>query len=102
MAYPPEETLVSASSTVSKTESVRLVNVSKTYSNAAGAVKVLHNLSINLYEGETLGIVGESGSGKSTLAKTLLGLIPHDEDGEIFLDGAKLPRNLAKRSEAQV
>jgi peptide/nickel transport system ATP-binding protein len=102
MASSPEQIFVSASSAASKTELVRLVNVSKTYSAAAGAVKVLHNLSINLYEGETLGIVGESGSGKSTLAKTLLGLVPHDEDGEIFLDGAKLPPNLARRSEAQV
>jgi peptide/nickel transport system ATP-binding protein len=92
----------SAPSNALKPELMRLTNVSKTYPTAAGRLKVLHNLSINLYEGETLGIVGESGSGKSTLAKTLLGLVSHDDDGEIFLDGAKLPPDLAKRSDAQV
>ena len=34
--------------------------------------EVLHGLSIDLKEGECLGIIGESGSGKSTLAKLLV------------------------------
>jgi len=85
-----------------KPELMRLVNLSKTYATMTGGLKVLHGLSITLHEGETLGIVGESGSGKSMLAKTLLGLIPHDADGAILLDGATLPPNLADRSEAQV
>lgn len=34
------------------------------------------NATIQLHQGETLGIVGESGSGKSTLAHALLKLIP--------------------------
>ena len=38
-------------------------------------------VSLQLREGETLGIVGESGSGKTTLAQTLLGLqTPKDGD----------------------
>lgn len=37
--------------------------------------QVLHQVGIDLYEGEIVGLVGESGSGKSTLAKTLLGMI---------------------------
>ena len=97
-----EEIPSAASDVVSKPELMRLVDVSKTYPATTGGSKVLHNLSISLYEGETLGIVGESGSGKSTLAKTLLGLVPHDDGGEIFLDGVKLPPTLAERSEAQV
>ncbi len=36
---------------------------------------VFHNLSISLYEGETLGLVGESGSGKTTIALALLRLL---------------------------
>ncbi len=35
---------------------------------------VVKDLSLDVYEGELMGIVGESGCGKSTLAKTIVGL----------------------------
>lgn len=35
----------------------------------------VENVSLNLFEGEVLGIVGESGSGKSTVARCLLNII---------------------------
>ena len=37
---------------------------------------LVHNLSDQLYQGETLAIVGESGSGKSISSLALLGLLP--------------------------
>ena len=37
-------------------------------------VDVLKNVSIDVKEGEILGLVGESGCGKSTLARTIIGL----------------------------
>ncbi|MGM8930890.1 ABC transporter ATP-binding protein [Salinicola halophyticus] len=45
-------------------------------------------LSLQLREGETLGVVGESGSGKSTLAAALIRLLP--ASGEIHFDGLRL------------
>ena len=39
------------------------------------SVKAVKNLSLELLEGETLGIVGESGSGKSTLGKAILNVL---------------------------
>jgi len=39
-----------------------------------GAVKAVDDVSLNVYEGETLGIVGESGCGKTTFGKCLVRL----------------------------
>ena len=46
-------------------------------------IKILSDISFDLFKGETLGIVGESGSGKSTIAKSILGLIEVN-NGEIL------------------
>jgi ABC-type microcin C transport system duplicated ATPase subunit YejF len=48
-------------------------------------LKAVDGISLNLREGETIGIVGESGSGKSTLARALLRLLP--SKGDIQFDG---------------
>ena len=37
-------------------------------------VKANDGISLNIYEGETVGLVGESGCGKSTFGRTLLQL----------------------------
>ena len=43
----------------------------------------LHNINLQIHEGEKILIVGPSGSGKSTLSNCINGLIPHIYTGEI-------------------
>jgi oligopeptide/dipeptide ABC transporter ATP-binding protein len=49
-------------------------------------VRALDGVSVEVGEGETLGIVGESGSGKTTLAKLFL-LLERPTAGSVFFDG---------------
>ncbi|MDF0725928.1 ABC transporter ATP-binding protein [Cytobacillus sp. S13-E01] len=73
---------------------VRFENVSFTYNEEDS--DVLHNVSLDVNQGETVALVGMSGGGKSTL----VGLIPRFYDvteGRIHLDGIDI-RDLKVRS----
>ncbi|GAA4169656.1 ABC transporter ATP-binding protein [Gryllotalpicola koreensis] len=50
-----------------------------------GSTRVLHDVSLRLEAGQTIGVVGESGSGKSTLAKVLVGIVAPDA-GSVVVD----------------
>lgn len=61
---------------------------------------VLHDISLQMQAGETLGLVGESGSGKSITALSILQLLPRPtvslDRGAIYFEGqnlAELPAN---------
>ena len=47
------------------------------------------NVTLNAYEGQTLGIIGESGCGKSTLVRTILQIHPAS-GGEVIFDGQNI------------
>lgn len=58
--------------------------------------KVLHairDISLDIYQGESLAIVGESGSGKSVFTKTFMGLLDKNgwiDSGALLYDGENL------------
>ena len=54
-----------------------------------GAVVALADASIQVSEGEIVGLVGDNGAGKSTLVKILSGVLAPDS-GRLVLDGAEL------------
>jgi peptide/nickel transport system ATP-binding protein len=81
---------------------LRTQHLSKTYLVSGKPFQAVHDVTIELRLGETLGLVGESGSGKSSLAKLLLGLSTPDEGSVIELSGGALPRRAEERTRAQL
>ena len=65
---------------------IEVKNISKSFGLDEKPLKVLNDLSLNMQEGETLGLVGASGSGKSTLLHIICGLENPDSGKVIIKD----------------
>jgi len=83
-------------------------SLTKTYHSSSlfgsrGTVRALDDVSLEIVEGESVGLVGETGSGKSTIARCLLGLNRPDT-GRITIDGIDASdfRKLGRREERRV
>lgn len=59
------------------------------FSRVYGHVKAVDDVSLEVYEGETLGLVGESGCGKTTLGRSILRLA-EPTSGKIWFDGIEV------------
>lgn len=73
-------------------KAVELHSVSKSYSRGSKKTEVLHNISLQVAQGEFVAVTGPSGSGKSTLVR-LIGLLDTTNRGTVKLFGEKLPRS---------
>ena len=65
---------------------VSLRNIVKSFPVANDRVTVLHDISLDIHQGEFVSIVGPSGNGKSTLLNMVTG-IDRPSDGEVIVTG---------------
>jgi putative ABC transport system ATP-binding protein len=75
---------------------IQIRNLKKNYYLGQQAIKVLHDINLDIDEGEFVSIIGPSGSGKSTLLH-LIGGLDHPTSGHVLIED----EDLAKFSDAE-
>ncbi|MEM9010609.1 MAG: ABC transporter ATP-binding protein [Pseudomonadota bacterium] len=78
-----------------------LISVKNVDAAYTGGVKVLDDVSFDIYPGMTVAVVGESGSGKSTTARVITGLL-RPSAGEVLFKGEPLPAGYKDRTRDQL
>ena len=78
---------------------IKVTDARYVYSN--GAVLALDGVSLEITEGESVGIVGQNGSGKTTLTKLLNGLLK-PTSGNIVVDGKDTAKNSVQQMSSTV
>jgi len=76
---------------------IKLENVWKIYKMGEVEVTALHDVNVDIKEGDFVAIIGASGSGKSTMMN-LIGCLDIPSKGEIFLDSY----NISSMSESDL
>lgn len=79
---------------------LQIQNLSLEIQKNQEVLEVLKNISLEIHQGETLGIVGESGSGKSVTALAIMKLLPSQAKithGDIIFQGQSL-RNASEQT----
>lgn len=76
-------------------------NLTVRFVNGKKAVEAVHNVSFQIYKGETFALVGESGSGKTTIGRTIMGL-NESTHGEIYFKDKRINCKLSKEDDKQL
>ncbi len=78
-----------------------VLDVESVVASYSGLLRVIDDVSLSVYRGDTVAVVGESGSGKSTLARVIIGLLPR-QSGDIRFNGERLEPRLGDRPRDQL
>src|SRR6202035_2350856 len=66
-----------------------------------GAVRILHDVSLSVAEGETVALLGTNGNGKSTLMKSIMGMV-RPSAGRIMAEIDGITHDLIGRSTEEI
>ena len=72
---------------------LRITDVAAGY----GRATIIHDISLDVADGEAVALLGRNGVGKTTLMKCIMGVVP-SRGGRMLLDGAPLPPSAPRRA----
>ena len=68
---------------------IRLDHISKRFEVADGIVEALHDVTLDIQNGDIYGIIGMSGAGKSTLVRCI-NMLERPTEGDVIIDGVSM------------
>ena len=80
---------------------VSVRNMEVTFGYKRHPFVAVHDVSFDIYKGETFGLVGESGSGKTTIGRAIIRINPMSA-GEVFFNGERISGKISKELDKQV
>lgn len=80
---------------------VSVRNMEVTFGSKRHPFVAVHDVSFDIYKGETFGLVGESGSGKTTIGRAIIRINPMSA-GEVFFNGERISGKISKELDKQV
>ena len=76
-------------------------NMEVTFGSKRHPFVAVHDVSFDIYKGETFGLVGESGSGKTTIGRAIIRINPMSA-GEVLFNGERISGKISKELDKQV
>ncbi|MFJ4046262.1 nickel ABC transporter ATP-binding protein NikE [Microbacterium sp. NPDC089987] len=102
--------MITTAKTERAADSATLLDINGLTLDLADGRRLLHDITLTVAAGETVGLVGESGSGKSLTARSVLGLLPEGAvvggtvrvEGQSPLDGGAPLQGIRRKAAAMV
>ncbi len=80
---------------------VSVRNMEVTFGSKRHPFVAVHDVSFDIYKGETFGLVGESGSGKTTIGRAIIRINPISA-GEVTFKGQRISGKISRQLDKQV